>query len=78
MGILLTRHNNRSIISREVSEMIEETAKQLNTKLYKTRIRENTAIREVTKVIPQPPAFVKSVERCVNTASKTYRIAGTP
>lgn len=46
MGILLTRYNNRSIISRDVAEMIQDAAKNLDTKLYSTKIRENTAIKE--------------------------------
>lgn len=46
MGIVLTRFNGRSIIRREVAEMLEKTAKQLNTKLYKVRIRECTALVE--------------------------------
>lgn len=46
LGILLTRYNSRAIISREVAEMLEKTAKRLNTKLYDTKIRECTAIKE--------------------------------
>jgi chromosome partitioning protein len=46
MGILLTRYSGRAIIGREVAEMIEQTAEQLDTKLYKTKIRECTAIKE--------------------------------
>ena len=46
MGIVLTRYSSRSIISREVAEMLEQTAEQLSTKLYKTKIRECTAIKE--------------------------------
>ena len=46
IGILLTRYNARAIISREVAEMIEETAVQLQTVLYKTKIREATVIKE--------------------------------
>ena len=46
MGIVLTRYSSRSIISREVAEMLEETAEQLHTKLYKAKIRECTAIKE--------------------------------
>lgn len=45
-GIVLTRYSNRSIISREMAEMMEETAQQLKTKLYETKIRECTAIKE--------------------------------
>ena len=46
MGILLTRYNPRTIISRDISDMIDKTAKQFQTKLYKTYIRECTAIKE--------------------------------
>lgn len=46
MGILLTRYNPRTIISRDVAGMIEKTARQFQTKLYKTKIRECTAIKE--------------------------------
>lgn len=46
MGIVLTRFNGRSIIRREVAQMLEQTAEQLHTKLYKARIRECTALVE--------------------------------
>lgn len=45
-GIVLTRYNSRSIISREVAEMLDQTAEQIQTKLYKAKIRECTAIKE--------------------------------
>lgn len=45
-GIVLTRYNARAVISREVSAMMEETAATLQTRLYNTRIRECTAIKE--------------------------------
>jgi chromosome partitioning protein len=46
MGILLTRYNQRSILSRDIAEMIEQTASQLDTIVYKTAIREAVAIKE--------------------------------
>ncbi len=45
-GILLTRHNNRSILSRDMQDMTQETAERLNTFLYTVAIRENVSIRE--------------------------------
>lgn len=45
-GILLTRYNKRAIIRREVAEMLQRTAEQLQTKLYNAKIRECTAIVE--------------------------------
>lgn len=45
-GILLTRHNSRSILSRDMVEMIEQTAAVLHTKVFATKIREAIAIKE--------------------------------
>ena len=45
-GILITRHNPRTILSRDMADMIEETAAKLNTKAFKTNIREAVAIKE--------------------------------
>ena len=46
MGILITRYNQRLVISRDVADMLRETAAQMGTKLYATRIRECAAIKE--------------------------------
>lgn len=46
MGIVLTRYNGRSIIRREVAEMLEQTAQSLNTKLFRAKVRECTALVE--------------------------------
>ncbi len=45
-GILLTRYNGRSVLSRDMQSNMEEAAKQLGTKLYKTPIRECISIKE--------------------------------
>lgn len=45
-GLLLTRHNNRTILSRELQEAIQDRAASLNTKVYSAMIREGVAIRE--------------------------------
>lgn len=45
-GIVLTRFNGRSVIRREAAEMLEQAAAQLETKVYKARIRECTALVE--------------------------------
>lgn len=46
LGIVLTRFQKRAIISREVADMLSETASALGTKLFSTRIRECTALKE--------------------------------
>jgi chromosome partitioning protein len=45
-GILLTRHNSRSVISRDISDAMRDTAAQIGGKLYNTYIRECTALKE--------------------------------
>lgn len=45
-GILLTRFNGRAVISREIADMMEAEASALHTRIYRTRIRECTAVKE--------------------------------
>lgn len=45
-GILLTRYNNRAILSRDLTELINRTAKKIETKVFKSSIREAIAIKE--------------------------------
>ena len=47
-GIVLTRHNPRNILTKELTELISETAKSLNTKVFAKPIREAIAIKEAT------------------------------
>lgn len=47
-GILLTRHNPRNILTKELTELIEDTAKELNTVVFAKPIREAIAIKEAT------------------------------
>jgi len=45
-GLLLTRYNSRSILSRDLRNGIESKANEINAFLYKTTIREGVAIKE--------------------------------
>lgn len=45
-GILLTRHNPRTILSGQIKENAIEIADILNTKIFKSTIRESVAIKE--------------------------------
>lgn len=45
-GILLTRHNARSVLSRDMAENARKTAARMNTFLYDSAIRECVAIKE--------------------------------
>lgn len=45
-GILLTRYSNRAALSRDMADLLEETAKALHTHVFKSRIRECISIKE--------------------------------
>ena len=44
--MLLVKFNNRAILNRQVREMIEETASEMGTKIFDTKIREGIVVRE--------------------------------
>ena len=45
-GFLVTRHNPRTVLSNQMIADLERIAKNLGTKVYKSKIRECTAIKE--------------------------------
>lgn len=45
-GFLVTRYNARTVLSKQMLEDLEKIAKRLNTRVYKSQIRECTAIKE--------------------------------
>lgn len=45
-GILLTRYQGRTVLTKEITELIEKTSKILQTKVFSTKIRESVSIKE--------------------------------
>lgn len=45
-GVLLTRHSGRAVLTRDMADLIKDTAEQLGTAVYSTVIREGIAIKE--------------------------------
>ena len=45
-GILLTRYNARTIISRDMTDMMEKMAAKLQTKVFTAKIRESVIVKE--------------------------------
>lgn len=45
-GIVLTRYSGRAILTRDLAELIEETAESIGTKVFKSVIREAIAVKE--------------------------------
>lgn len=49
-GILLTRFNPRAVLSRDMRELLNQTAEQLGTKVFDTYIRDGIAVKEAQAV----------------------------
>ena len=45
-GILISRHNERLSIAKDIADMISATASMIGTKVFNTKIREGVAVRE--------------------------------
>lgn len=45
-GILMTRHNPRTTITKQLEKVFGQAARAMNTRVFNTAIRENTAIKE--------------------------------
>ena len=50
LGILLIKYHNRTVLNRDIKDMIEDYAKQMNTIVFDTTIREGIAVPEAQTV----------------------------
>ena len=57
-GVLLTRYTGRTILSRDMAENIGKLAERLETKVFKTTIREAVSVREAQ--VSQQSIFVQA------------------
>ena len=46
-GLLLTKYNPRAVINKQLKESLEQVARKIGTRLYKTYIREAVAVKEI-------------------------------
>lgn len=50
LGILLIKYSNRTVLNRDIKDMIEDFAKQMNTIVFDTTVREGIAVPEAQTV----------------------------
>lgn len=50
LGILLIKYHNRTILNRDIKDMIEDTARDMNTSVFNATIREGVAVPEAETV----------------------------
>lgn len=67
-GILLTMFNGRTRIAREVSEILDQLARRLNTKVFETKIRASV---KATEIQFKPGGLFKYAPRA--TVTEDYR-----
>ncbi len=82
-GIVLSRHTNRFLLSRELRNMIESTAEQIGTRVFEASIRESVTLREaqamrqsVFKYAPrsnQTADYDRFAEECVRYITMATR-----
>lgn len=53
LGILLVKYHNRTVLNRDVRQMIEDYAKKMNTVVFNSTIREGIAVPEA-QIMQQP------------------------
>ena len=68
LGILLTRYNGRAVLSQKIVDLLEQTAEELDTKVFKTRIRECVALKEAQAMKSDIYSYAPK-----SNASKDYR-----
>lgn len=50
LGILLIKYNNRTVLNRDLKDMIDNYSQQMNTSVFNTKIREGIAIAEAQTI----------------------------
>jgi len=53
-GLLLCRYSGRTVLAREIKQLIAERAEQMETKLFNTTIREGVALKETQAKMSNP------------------------
>ena len=76
MGILLTRHSSRSVLSRDITEILNDTAKQFNTKVFNTSIRECIALKEAQAKRQSVFYYAPKSNAAIDYASFTEEVTG--
>ncbi len=64
-GIILSRHTERLLLSRELRQILEQTAQQIDTTVFKSAIRESVVVREAQA---KRQSVFKSAPRSTQTA----------
>lgn len=80
LGILLIKYNNRTILNRQIADILSERAKALKTTVFKTTIREGIAVPEAQINAQSLVEYAPNSNPCIDykgfTAEVLKRIGG--
>ena len=77
LGILLIKYNNRTVLNRDIKDMINDYAGQMNTKLFNTSIREGIAVAEAQTVREPLIDYAKSSKPNIDYKAFTTEVLKT-
>lgn len=74
LGILLIKYNNRTVLNRDVKDLIDDFSKKMNTKLFSTTIREGVAVGEAQMLRKPLIDYAKSSKPNIDYKALTTEI----
>lgn len=75
-GILITRYNSRAVLTRDMVELLEDTAKNLETVVFNTKIRECIAIKEAQATQQDIYSYAPKSNAVIDYKSFTDEVIG--
>lgn len=66
LGLLLVKFNERTVLNRQVKEMLESSAEMMNTKIFNTYIREGIAVREAQAMQQSLNEYAPQSNPCID------------
>lgn len=74
LGILLVKYNNRSVLNRQIRELLEDRARSMNTEVFHTTIREGIAIPEAQTVCMNLIEYAPKSNPCIDYIAFTDEV----
>ena len=74
IGILLVKYNSRTILNRDIKDMIEDYSKQMDSAVFSTKIREGVVVREAQTVRKPLVDYGKNSKPNIDYEAFTYEL----
>lgn len=74
LGVLLVKYNERTVLNRQIKEILEERTKSMNTQVFKTFIREGIAVPEAQALQMNLIEYAPKSNPCIDYESFTKEV----